>query len=82
MFNPKFFLRSLIKDDEFYKISIFRGGLLAAVLATAVTKSSQMLPHGHVTPIPPPTHLNTPIKRLQPHLPRTGFNLPGLFKNP
>ena len=74
------YLVTLYREDYAIKNDahnlIFFGGLLAAVLATAVTKSSQILPHIRVSPIPPPTHLNTPIKRLQPHLPTTLFNLP------
>jgi hypothetical protein len=75
MFNPKSFLRSLIKNDEFYKISILWGGLLGAFCIWAVHDVPKMLPHGHVSPIPPPTRLNTPIKRLQPHLAPTRSNL-------
>ena len=75
MFNPKSFLRSLIKNDEFYKISILWGGLLGAVLATAVHDVPKMLPHGHVTPIPRPTHLRPVPTRLQPHLAPTRSNL-------
>lgn len=76
MFNPKSFLHSLMKDEQFYQKIIFRGGLLAAVLATTVHEVPKKLPQFHVSPIQPPTtHLNTPIKRLQPHLPSTWSNL-------
>lgn len=62
-----------IKKDA--KNLILWGGMLVAVLATAVTKSQQIIPRVHLSPIQPPTRLNTPIKRLQPRLPSTWSNL-------
>ena len=44
---------------------ILFGGLLAAVLATAVTKFSQILSHGRVSSTAPLSRLNT----LTPHIP-------------
>ncbi len=74
MFNPKSFLRTLMKDDEFYQISIFWGGLLTALLTWAVHDVPKMLPHGHVPSIPPPTRLNTLTSHIPSHTATTRLN--------
>ena len=74
MFNLKSFLCNSRKNEEFYQIIIFRGGLLAAVVVALVTKSSQILSHCHVSSTAPLTCLKTSIKRPEPHLITNSFN--------
>ena len=57
---------------------ILFGGLLGAFCIWAVHDVPKILSHGRVSSTAPLSRLNTPIKRLQPHLPNTLFNLPRL----